>query len=216
MAAYDAVKIEWKPKASSTAKYKLTAKANMQGQEMNFGATITSKVLDVKADGNIEVEEKQSEISIKFGDQDLSSMAPAAITTTTVSKPTGETVSRKSDSEQDNPRLEAATEFVYPDKAVNKGDTWTIKRAADSGKGLFARETTFTYAGDETVSKWSCRKITFSYKEIDAPSNMTNEGTLWVSSEDGTMIKGTFKMKNVEFGPGLPPTDSDSEITRID
>lgn len=216
IAAIDAVKIEWKPKASSTAKYKLTAKANMQGQEMNFAATITSKVLDVKADGNIEVEEKQSEISIKVGDQDFSSMAPASITTTTVSKPNGETVSRKSDSEQQNPRLEAATEFAYPDKAVNVGDSWTIKRPADSAKGLFAREATFTYEGDETVGKWACRKIKISFKETDAPTNMTVEGTLWISNEDGTMVKGIYKMKNVEFAPGLPPSDSDSEIARIE
>lgn len=216
IAAVDAVKIEWKPKAGAVAKYKLTAKAFILGQEMVYGASVTSKILDVKTDGNIEVEEKQSDISIKFGDEDLSSRAPASITTTTVSKPSGETVTRKSDSDQDNPRLESAMEFVFPEKEVSTGDTWAIKRAADSGKGVFARETTFTYAGDETVGKWSCRKVTVSFKEIDAPVNMTTEGTVWISIEDGTMIKGVFKLKNVEFGPGLPPSDSDSEISRIE
>ena len=107
-------------------------------------------------------------------------------------------------------------EFVYPDKELKAGDTWTIKRDADSGKGIFARETTFTYESTETIGKWNCHKIKVDYKEIGAPTNIEATGYMWLSAEDGSQIKGSFKMKNVEFGPGAPPADADSEMMRIE
>ncbi len=220
MATFDGVSLKWKPTAGQTAKYKITAKAMVDGPqgkaEMNFGATMDLKVLEVKADGNIVMEEKQSNLSIKMGDQDFSSFAPQSVTVTTTSKPNGEVVSRKSDSEQDNARLESSLEFVFPDKDVKVGDSWSIKREADSGKGLFARETTYTYEGSEMVGKWNCHKIKVAFKEVGAPTNMEVAGTVWVSVEDGSPVKGSYKMKNVEFAPGMPPTDSDSELVRID
>ncbi len=216
MAGVDAVNIKWKPKAGDTAKYKISAKANIAGSEMNFGAAMSTKVVEVKADGNIVVEEKQSDMKIMFGDQDMSSMAPAAVTGTTTMKPNGEVVSRKSDSEMDNPRMEAALEFVYPEKELNVGDSWSIKRDADSGKGLFARETTFTYEGTEMVGKWNCYKIKVAFKEVGAPTNMEASGYSWVSVEDGSQVKGSYKLKNVEFAPGAPPSDADSDVIRIE
>lgn len=216
MASLDTVNIKWKPKAGDTAKYKITAKANIAGSEMNFTAAMSTKVLEVTADGNITVEEKQSDMKIMFGDQDMSSMAPALVTGTSTMKPNGEVISRKSDSEMDNPRMEAALEFVFPDKELKVGDSWSVKRDADSGKGLFARGTTYTYEGTEMVGKWNCYKIKVDFKETGAPTNIEALGYSWVSVEDGSQIKGSYKLKGIEFAPGAPPSDADSDVIRID
>lgn len=216
LASYDAVSIKWKPKAGDTAKYKITAKANIAGTEMNFGAILTTKVVEITADGNVTVEEKQSDISVKFGDQDFSNMGPQTMESSSTMKPNGEVIARKSASEMDNPRLEAALEFVFPDKDMEKGGSWTIKRDADSAKGLFARETKYTYVGPDTVGKRTCHKIEIAFRELDAPSNMEVTGTVWVDVEDGSQVKGTYKMKNIEFAPGTPPADGESEVIRID
>jgi len=219
-ASVDPVKIQWKPKSGSIAKYKLLAKAAMDGPqgaaEVVFGATVTSKVTDIKADGNIVVEETQSEISIKFGDQDFSSQAPQTITSKSTMTPSGEVKARETTDETANARMENSLEFIYPDDAMDVGKSWTIKRPADSGKGLYARETTFTYDGVEKIGQWDCYRIKTSFKETDAPTNMSYEGVTWVAIEDGTMIKATYKMKNVEFGPGLPPSDATAEISRFE
>ncbi len=143
--------IAWKPKVGDTTKFKLTTKSTIQGSEMNFAAVLTSKVLEVNGD-KIVVEEKQSDINVRFGDQDFSSMMPASITSTTTLKPDGTVVERKSEMEDGgNGRMEAALEHRYPSKAIEKGGTWSFKREANAAKKLPASESTYTYVDDEKV-----------------------------------------------------------------
>lgn len=216
VATGDAVKIQWKPKAGSTAKYKLNVKATSDalGGDILIGISVASKILEVKADGTVVVEEKQSDFSIKAGGQDVP--GPDAVTSTSTMSPRGEVLSHKTDSQMESGRMDAALEFVYPDKDVNAGDSWTVKKDADKDKGLFNRETTYTFDGTEKVGKWDCYRIKVSFKETSAPTNMTYTATVWVATDDGTMIKGNYDMKSVEFGPGMPPTDATSEIMRTE
>lgn len=216
VASVQGVSIAWKPKAGDTTKYKLTTKANIQGQEMFFSAVLTSKVLEVTSD-KIVVEEKQSELNVKFGDQDFSSMMPASITSTTTLKPNGEVIERKSEMEDGgSERMEAALAHQYPEKAVEKGGSWTIKRAANADKKLPASEATYTYVEDEKVGAFDTWKITYVFKETEGSSPMTVNGTLWLNRANGEPVKAVYQMQNVEFQEGMGTSDAQAEITRID
>lgn len=217
LANFQGVNIAWKPKTGDTTKYRLTTKASIQGTDMSFAALLTMKVKDVKED-KIVVEETQSEISVKFGDQDFSSMMPASITSTTTMKPDGTVLERKSEmpEEAGGERLSAALEYRYPAKAIEKGGTWGFKAEADSAKKLPAREATYTYVGDEEVGAFKTYKITYSYKETEGSTPMTVTGTLWMNQANGDVIKGSYAMKNVEFQEGMGASDATAEIIRVD
>ncbi len=216
----DAVKIAWKPKTGSSIKYHVTANAKLESPqgtaEMQYGADTVHKILEVKADGSVVVEESQSNVTIKFGDQDFSSMAPQSSKVTSTISPVGETLERKSDQDGDQPRMSAAMEFLYPDKEMNVNDSWTIKKPKDDKKGVFSREMTFTYLGTEKIGKWDCYKVKTEYKETDAPTNVSSSGTIWLAVEDGEVVKGSYKLKSIELAPQMPPTDATTEMMRVE
>lgn len=217
LATFQGTTIAWKPKVGEVTKYKLTTTSNIQGNEMSFAAILTSKVLEIKADGTIIVEEKQSDINVRFGEQDFSSMMPPSVTSTATMKADGEVVERKSEIEEGaNPRMEAAMEFRYPGKPLEKGGTWTVSRLADSAKKIPASDVTYTYVDDEKVGKFDTWKITFSFKEKDGSAPMSADGTIWLNQSNGEPVKGTFKMKNVEFQEGMGVSDAAAEVNRID
>jgi hypothetical protein len=217
----DATKIAWAPKAGTVNKYKFKSVAHIQAAAMSGDLTImadmTETTKDVKPDGNIVLEDKEVNFHVTMGDQDLSSSpeVPQSVTESITEKANGETVERHSDhADMDNKRVDRASEFVYPDKPVNVGDTWTRSFKGDS-KETFDTTTTYTYAGTETVNGIACNKITVDFKETNAPSDITASGTVWVSADDGYMVKVAMKLKNAVFSPQMPPADTDVNIDRV-
>lgn len=207
----DEFTVKWAPKVGNVYKYKVDVTAKgLQGPagegEAKFGANLTRTILEVKSDGNIVVEEKQTDFTLSFDGQDMSAMMPIeSITEKITATPLGSVVERVSDADpsMNNPRLSNAQVFVFPGKPLKVGETWVRETAADSSLGLFPTKTTFTFQGTEMVGQWNCFKVTFEFAESDASANMEGTGTAWLSIEDGELVKGESKFKNVEFGPGL-------------
>ena len=67
----------------------------------------------------------------------------------------------------------------------------------------------------ESVGEEKAYKVSFVFKEKKGDAPMTTTATVWISTADGDLIKGEFKMKNVEFQPGMPPTDATAKVTRL-
>lgn len=223
LAIQDAVDVKWAPKPASTAKYKMQLIAKgIEGPsgpaELKFTSVVSRLVKEVRTDGNIVVEEKQSDFVIMFGEQDVTSMVPiTAVTSTNVYAANGEAIERKSDAPDgmNNPRLDNALVFTFPGKSVKVGETWTRTTAADTSKGLFPTETVFKYEGSEMVEKWNCHKISYTFKESGAPDNIESTGTLWIDVTDGEQVKGAYTVKNIEFGPGMR-SDAEGTVTRLE
>ena len=217
----DATKIAWTPK--SGAAYKFRFKSVVHGIQAPTGtadltvlANMTDTIKEIKSDGNIVVEEKQSDLHVTLGEQDMSSMVPQSITETLTEKPNGEVIERKTDNDQGgSERINAVSQFSYPDHDVNVGDTWTHALKADSAKKTYDSTTTYTYQGEDTVDGVKCYKVSASFKESGAPTNMTAAGTVWLSEEDGYMVKVKMAVKNADLPGGLPPADSDIDIDRV-
>jgi hypothetical protein len=217
--AQEATKIKWTPKAGSSQNYRLVVNGNMQGMDFEFSTKIAHKVVEVRPDGNIVVEERQhgGEVKLNGTAMDVPGGMPE-ITVRMVSKPNGEIVERKSNGPEgmENPRLENSFAFIFPDKDLKPGDTWKRETKADKAKETYSTETVYTYAGTETLNGKKTHKITFKFREIDAPSNMTGEGTVWLRVEDGELVKGTYNLKNAEFAAGMGATDATATMTMVD
>jgi len=221
VAAQDAVKIAWTPKVGFTQNYTLKFTGtglNIPGMtgDLSVTGTVVHKINEIKSDGHIIVEEKQSDVVIKIGDQEMPNPGAKVITETYTYLPTGEIIESKSDSTEgdQNARLEESNAFVFPANPVKVGDTWKRTGKANSARGIFDNESTYTYQGTDTVDGVACYKIGVDFKETGAPTNMTGTGTFWINTADGELAKAEESLKNVEL-PGLPnPFNAMVSLTR--
>ena len=214
MAAFAAVSpltIAWKPKAGTVIKFKSNAKGSAGGQDFTVDASLVQTTKEVKSDGNVVVETKQTTTSAMFGGNDVSSQIPE-VTETSTQKPNGEVVSKESDSPMKQPRMDAMTQFIYPDHAVDIGDSWTFNAKGDKDKGTYDVEIKFTFQGQEKVGDINCDKIAFDAAEKGADAPISAKGTMWVDAENGEMVKSSSQVKNVPFGPG---GTGDMELTTV-
>lgn len=221
--SWDAVKIAWSPKAGAEFKYKLKIVThNIQGQDLKISANVAHKIKEIKTDGNIVVEDKQSGFSVFLGDTDMSAQGipiPQVITETLTQKANGEVVERKSDApaDMDSPRMDAVSAFNFPDHAVNVGDKWTRTSKGEKAKGTFDTESTFTFAAAEAIGSIQCYKVDVVFKEVNVASGetpITATGSVWVGVDDGEAVRIVMQIKNAEFGHGMPPADSDVNMDR--
>lgn len=217
----DSANVTWKPKVGNEIHYKFVSEIpDLGGQgDMKLGADVDHKITEIRPDGNVVVVDKQSDFSVTLNGTDMTQAAagqiPQSVTETTIEKPNGQIVERKTDApaQMAQPRMDALSEFVFPDHSVNVGDTWSKNLTGDKAKGTFDSQTTYTYQGKEAVGGTDSYKIAFEYKETNAPSNITASGTFWVSADDGELVKATMKVKNAQLGP-LPSVDMTTDINR--
>jgi hypothetical protein len=221
IAAQDSVRIEWKPEIGRVSKYKVEVTANIDvgagtPMDMRFGMVQSTKVTKI-ADGKITSETSVSDLSLVVGGNDMSQMmGDRKVTTTSVHKPNGEVVDTKSDSEEmSNPRLEASYMFIYPNKDLKVGETWSNSIKGDSAKGTVDAEATYKLEGIEALGEVKAYKVSYVYKEKKADNPLSTTAVVWLSPDTGDLIKGEYKMKNVEFQPGMPPTDATAKVTKI-
>ncbi|HXH60498.1 MAG TPA: DUF6263 family protein [Fimbriimonadaceae bacterium] len=82
--------------------------------------------------------------------------------------------------------------FVYPDKRVDVGDTWTYKDAAEDEMDGHKATIVFKVVDTDTIKEKKVLKIE-SHLTEDGPDPMKSDGTFWVA-EDGTVLKYKFKV----------------------
>lgn len=222
-ARQDPVEVKWKPAAGVVIKYKMEVNASgIEGPsgagELKISSTLTRTIKELLENGNVNLEEAQTDLSIVFDGQDLTEMVGARSFTTTMKvAPNGETLEKKSDTPEqtDNPRLENATAFVYPSGPIAIGGTWTREKPADATKNVPSTVTTFTLKAIEDVDKFKTYKIDIEFKEGEGSNPMSATGTVWINVADGELVKGNYTIKAVEFAPGII-ADATSTLTRIE
>ncbi|MES1227100.1 MAG: hypothetical protein ABUL72_00425, partial [Armatimonadota bacterium] len=128
---------------------------------------------------------------------------PPDSSATTISKPSGE-ITDVQDSEGDANawRMAELNNFIYPDKPVDVGDTWTHTIAADSKKGIVAATATYKVDAMEKVGDRDTVKIKVSYKETEGTDPASNDSTVWLDVKDSTMVKEESAWTNVPSPQG--------------
>jgi hypothetical protein len=222
-AAQDSVNLTWKPTAGQKSKHKLEVTAALEfggnKTDMAFGMTMASEVVKIDS-GKVTVKTKASNLTLMVGGQDMSQMmGDQSFDTTVTYTANGEPV----DIQSDNPsgaetqaRMEAAYAFYYPNKEMKVGDTWTRTVKGDSTKGTVDGEATYKLEAIETIGKWKTAKVSFNYAEKKGEAPMSATGSIWVEIADGSLTKGEYAMKNVQFDPTMPPTNATAKVTRIE
>jgi len=197
-AAQDAITLKFAPKEGTTLNYKMNASIDAGGATVTVAANVTNKVTKVDANGYT-IAATQSNLKINFNGQEMDQ--PDSSDTTTY-KSNGEVVEVTAEQTSDSTyRVAELTNFVYPDKAVKVGDTWTYKVQPDDKKGLVAATADYKVDSTEKIGTHDTFKIKLTYKE-DGASGAESDGYVWIDTTDGSMVKSTSTWTNVPLGPG--------------
>lgn len=219
-AAQDTFNLSWKPKVGDSLKYKVDIKASMDMGgamgDINVGMIQTSKVTKIE-EGKVVVDSSMGSMTLVVNGEDMSQMmGDQNMSMTSVYNLQGELLSIKGETgmEGAHARMENAYSMTYPNKEVKVGDTWT-RTIKGNAEGAVDATATFTVDGIETIGTDRCVRIKGDFKETTGASPMTCKSTVLIREKDGTAVKGTYVMTNVEFQPGMPPTAATATMTLL-
>lgn len=208
--------IAWKPKEGHKTALRIIVNAEVQGAAVEVKIRTESTVLKVGEDGKVTIKGTEQMESLSFNGQVMEGAVLGPPTQSTyVMQKNGELISIETDNPNPNPRMEEANVFLFPDREVKKGESWTRTRAADPAKGIRASKTTYTYLGSETVDGELSHKVKIEFTETEGSAPMIFNATAWVSAANGDLIRLEGRMDNVEFDPSVPPGSATVRIERI-
>jgi hypothetical protein len=200
-AAQDAMNLKFAPKVGDTFKYKLNGNFTTSQIDGTISASVTDKV--TKSDGNgYTMSSTQSDLTISIAGSPQPGGPDQTDTTSFNSK--GEILDIEAEQVNDNMwRLAELNDFVYPDKPVKVGDTWTSTVTADAKKGTVAATATYVVDSTEKIGSHDTVKIKVNYKETSGDAPATSDGFVWIDTKDGSMVKGVSTWANVPAAAGM-------------
>lgn len=117
-----------------------------------------------------------------------------------IAKATGEFVSMEGDMiAPEEYRVNALLSVVVPDKAVAPKDKWATEGKANSEIGLVPYKCDYSAIEFATVAGTQCVRIEFKGKESEGDKPMEVNGSAWLSTADGRLIKMDVAVKNLNF-----------------
>lgn len=206
----DPVTLKFAPKVGDSLKFHLTANMTTQMGDATVTADLQDKVTKSDDSGyTIESSQSNGQVSFNGGSQPL----PDG-TDTTTSKPNGEITDLQSSQEQDGMwRVAELDNFIYPDKPVSVGDSWSYTVAADDKKGIMAATCDYKVDSMEKIGTHDTAKIKVTYKET-ASDGASSDGFVWVDTKDGTIVKKQATWTNVPLGQ--MPVSGSVTLERVD
>ena len=211
-ATMDAITLKATPKEGDDAKYKMSGHFQVMGTDATLTADVDYKYTKVDKDGNTTVEATTKNMEIEVNGQTIS---PDPSVATRVSKANGEVTDFKADVDDPNGwRMAVLNNFIYPDKPVNVGDTWTWSAVGDSKKGTVAITETYKLDSLEKVGTHDTAKVKVSFKETEGSDPATKEGFAWIDVKDGSLVKSESTWTNLPSPQG--PIGATISIAMVD
>jgi hypothetical protein len=173
---------------------------------------VTSTFKAINPDQSVVVEDKTSNSDGTFNGNPVPAGALPDQTVTTTCKPDGHTISVKADPDLPSKRANVFSQFIYPAQAENVGDTWQCIGKAVKADGTNDYEIDYTYKGLDTQDGIACNKVEMTFKETSVADPITGGGTIWLDKDNGSLVKLSVKMKNVDSQQG--PLDIDAAQDR--
>lgn len=201
------------PKVGTVTKYKMQGVFDFEGQEITFMANTTNKVIKVLDNGNYVVEENQTDAKVVFGGQEMD--APTGGPTTSTFTADGRVVEIMGDMVDGSAyRTAMMASFFKPTKPVAMGSSWTVDVKGDDKLGSVDAKATYTVEAEETIGAWKCVRVKYDVKETKGQTPAGSTGKVWISLEDGEMVKVDGVWKDVPV-PGAPaPINGKMTVTR--
>lgn len=213
VAAQDAFTLKRNVKVGDVMKSKMTVEADFGGTAILITATTTEKVVKMEDSGIVHTESSQSNMKIKFGDQEMGGEDQPP--TTYITKITGELVELKGESiEASYYRMASMTSFRFPEGPVKAGDKWTYEIKADKKTGIVSGKHEYEVVGPDKVGARECLKVKHSYKETEGGEPASSTGTVWIDLKDGSMVKLEASQQKVPVPQAPGPMDMKLKIER--
>ncbi|MBI5707552.1 MAG: hypothetical protein HZC36_11260 [Armatimonadetes bacterium] len=211
-ATQDAFSIARKVKAGATARYSMQMSLTFQGIEAKGTATLIEKVVKVESDGSYLIEQSTTEGKLAF--QGQTTALPNSVGTMKF-KANGEILEINSpELDEGTSRREHLTLFVAPPQGVKTGEKWSFEVKASALNANTPGRADYECLGIEKLEGADAVAVRFSYTETkgDFPASCT--GKLWISPEDGTLLKGDYDYKAAPL-PGIGPVDMKMTMARV-
>lgn len=211
LAAIDPLTLKLAPKVGDTMKFRLKAEIATQMGNADVTADISDKITKVEGD-SFTVESSQTNMKINFNGSEMPGQDG---TNTSVSKLNGEIVDMQGEEQSESAwRVAELDNFIYPDKAVNVGDTWSYTLKADDKKGIVAAQAEYKVDSLEKIGTRDTVKIKQTYKETAGSTPASSDGFVWLDTKDGTVVKKEMTWTDVPLGP--TPINGKITVERVD
>ncbi len=188
--AQDTVQLKRVAKEGDTAKYGLKLAAQLNGQDINFAATVMDKVTKVHEDGSITVSSEQKDATLEYGGQTTQVPPGVGAETTTTFAADGHIMTIETDTPDDSIyRMGNIQTFLWPKDPVGVGNKWESDIKGAKGKSEIDVHCTYEVTAKETVGKHDCFKVAFESKELSGDEPASSKGTVWIDIKSGLMVK---------------------------
>ena len=195
------VKFDWKPVKGASAEYTMTNshEADLGGGLVDLVITWDSTITVDKVDGKrvwFEVDNEEPMVEIDGGPADG---IHVQVPDETVEYGLDFKFYPASDSDG-RQSMGIYAGFLLPKGVLREGQTYEIG-------GMKAK-----YIGVEKVKKWTTHKFTFEHRTSKSDADLWSEGTIWLSTEDLTIVRRKVTLHNIDMGMG--PEEVKNELVR--
>lgn len=203
-------------KIGDTAKYKVTMDVAFGDLEYKTTSVSDLKVVRVDDDGTFTTQTVQKETKIKIKGVADEMTTPDSDATTASRRANGELVTLNGEKiDATSYRIDALYAFRAPDSPVKVGDKWTYEPKADLKTGSLAGKAEFELVSVDKVGMWEAAKIKWTYRETEGTDPASSEGTLWIDTKDGALVKCEGKLKNAPLRDAPRPVDFSFTVERV-
>jgi hypothetical protein len=215
IASADGYSLRRIPKVGAALKYSMEATFDANGGSGTLKATLLEKTTGIDKDGNFTVQQSQIDASGTFDKEkiDISARTPVTLTY----KPNGLVTLISGDLTDANAyRMENLGAVVDPGHPVKIGEVWTNEIKEDKTLKTRAVRAEYKLIGEEKIGAIDTLRIKVLAKENDSDNATSDEFTIWISKEDGSMVQLESKWLNAPFPGASAPIPATIKIVRIE
>jgi hypothetical protein len=202
LSSEDKAVIAWKPTEGHKTAVRIVLAGRVSDTDLETRLRADSTVVKVGEDGSVTLRTIYTTEALFMNGQPADrAMIGEPSEYTFRLKPNGEVVSIEAKRYRGDPWFLETDVFVYPNREVAKGETWTLERKGDPNKGVRDSITKFTFLGSEEVEGELAHRVQVEYREVEGEKPLKYTGTRWISASNGDLIKLEARLENVPGGP---------------
>ncbi len=214
MSMADGFSLKRIPKVGAAVKFSMEATFQANGASGTLKAVLLEKTTGMDKDGNFTVQQSQLEASATYDSESIDVSARTPVTMTY--KPNGQVTLIAGDLTDANAyRMENLGSLLDPGKQVNVGDVWITEIKEDKSLGTHGVHTELKLIGEEKIGEFNTIKIKGMSKEDFGDSPATDDFTIWINKEDGSLVQLESKWTNAPFPGQTAPIPATIKMTRL-
>ena len=168
-----------------------------------YQSMITEEIVDVKEDGSYLTASYQTEHKVFVGGKMVQN-SPQTITAVTTYDKSGRPLTIGGDNASPSSyRVANTTSFMYPDRAVAIGETWSVSVPESKDHGSRLTTNTYKLASVEKQGEKQVAVVEVAAAEKSGDSPTTVTGKFWIDLASGAVVRYEAKIQNMptESGP---------------